>query len=77
MSKEQLFSEALTLPTDARAELAHRLLASLEAEAGSPEIEAAWRDEALDRCKAFDDGKISERQEADVLRDALKLVVQE
>jgi hypothetical protein len=38
-------------------------------EASSPEIEAAWKREALDRCKAFDEGRLTERAEADVLND--------
>ena len=67
---EQVFIEALSLPARARATLAHKLLLSLEPEAGSPELEAAWDDEALDRCKAFDEGKLAERDSADVLRDA-------
>jgi len=71
---EQVFIEALSLPTKTRAKLAHKLLTSLEREAGSPEIEAAWKQDALDRCKAFDEGKLSERDAADVLRDAYKKV---
>jgi putative addiction module component (TIGR02574 family) len=67
-------TEALSLPTRERAELAHKLLESLEPEAGSPEIEAAWKQEALDRCNAYDSGEISERNAADVLRDAYRKV---
>ncbi len=71
---KDLFVEALSLPTRARAELAHKLLASLEEQDVSPEIEAAWKQEALDRCKAFDEGKISERDAADVMRDVRRKV---
>ena len=67
---EQVFIEALSLPTRARATLAHKLLLSLQSEEELPEIEAAWNNEALDRCKAFDEGKLAERDAADVLRDA-------
>jgi putative addiction module component (TIGR02574 family) len=63
---EQVFSEALSLPAKERAKLAQRLLVSLDAEAGSPEIEAAWKEEALDRCQAFDKGKLAERDATDV-----------
>ena len=69
---EQVFIEALSLPTRARATLAHKLLLSLESEAGSPEIEAAWDKEAVERYKAFDEGKLTERDAEDVLRDAYK-----
>jgi hypothetical protein len=39
---------------------------------GSPEIDAAWKREALDRCKAFDEGRLTEREATDVLRDAYR-----
>ena len=67
---EQVFIEALSLPTRARATLVHKLLVSLESEAGSPEVQAAWDKEAVERYKAFDEGRITERDAADVLRDA-------
>lgn len=67
---EQVFIEALSLPTRVRATLAQKLLRSLESEEGSPEIESAWNDEAMARCNAFDEGKLPEREAADVLRDA-------
>ena len=71
---EKVFNEALSLSTRERASLVHKLLLSLEPEAGSPEIEAAWKQEALERCKAFDEGKITERDAADVLREAYRKV---
>lgn len=73
-TSEKVFIEALSLPTRERASLVHKLLLSLEPEEGSPEIEAAWKTEALDRCKAYDEGKLTERESADVLRDAYKKV---
>ncbi len=69
---EQVFHEALSLPSKERAKLAQRLLSSLEKATGSPEIEAAWEEEALDRCAAFDDGQMTERDAADVLREAYR-----
>ena len=71
---EHIFIEALSLPTRERASLVRRLLISLENEAGSAEIEAAWKQEALDRCAAFDEGKITEREGDLVLRDAYQKV---
>ena len=71
---EQVFIDALSLPTKVRAELVHKLLASLEQEAGSPEIEAAWKQEVAERCNAADQGQLKEREEADVLRDAYRKV---
>lgn len=71
---EKIFIEALSLPTRERASLARRLLVSLENEEGSPEIEAAWKDEALERCAAFDEGKITERDGDLVLHDTYQKV---
>jgi len=71
---EKIFAEALSLPTRERATLVHKLLLSLEPEGGSLEIEAAWKQEALERCAAFDEGKITEREAADVLREAYRKV---
>jgi putative addiction module component (TIGR02574 family) len=64
---EQVFIGALSLPAHERAVLVQRLLLSLETEQGSPEIEAAWKTEALDRCRAADEGKLPERDAEDVL----------
>ena len=66
---ETLFIEALSLPARSRAMLAHKLLASLEDEEASAPIEEAWKLEALDRCKAFDEGSLRERAGDDVIRD--------
>lgn len=57
---EHVFIEALSLPAQERASLVHRLLQSLEPAAASPEIEAAWKAEAIERCKAFDRGELQE-----------------
>lgn len=74
VATESVFIEALSLPTRERATLVEKLLLSLEPEEGSPEIEAAWKREALDRCRAYDEGKLTEREAADVLNDAYRKV---
>ena len=74
VATESVFIEALSLPTKERATLVEKLLRSLEPEEGSPEIEAAWKREALDRCRASDEGKLTEREAADVLNDAYRKV---
>lgn len=71
---ESVFIEALSLPTKERAVLVQKLLLSLEAEEGSPEIETAWKHEALERCRANDAGELPEREAADVLKDACRKV---
>jgi putative addiction module component (TIGR02574 family) len=64
--------EALSLPRKSRAELAERLLVSLEDEESSPEIEAAWKTEVKKRYKKFTSGKASVRPAKDVMRDAYR-----
>jgi hypothetical protein len=66
---EHVFIEALSLPTKARAALAHKLLTSLEHDDLSVAIEEAWKLEALDRCKAYDEGQLTERDADAVMRD--------
>jgi putative addiction module component (TIGR02574 family) len=53
--------EVLSLPRDARAEIAHRLLVSLEKDRSSTDIEDAWKDEAERRFKRLKAGKSSTR----------------
>ena len=71
---DTVFIEALALPLKERASLVQKLLLSFEPEAGSLEIEAAWKDEVLDRCRAFDAGRLTERDAVDVLNDAYRQV---
>lgn len=69
---EAVFIEALSLPTSERAALAERLLVSLEPAEISVEIESAWKREALERCRAYDAGQLTERAAAEALRDAYR-----
>ncbi len=71
---EQVFIEALSLPARARAALVQKLLLSLESEDSSAEIETAWAEETLARCRAFDAGELPQRNAEDVLRDAYQKV---
>jgi putative addiction module component (TIGR02574 family) len=50
---EKICIEALSLPRDARAEIAHRLLLSLEDEDFSDDVTQAWQDEIARRRKEF------------------------
>ena len=58
---DAVFSAALALPTKKRAELAHRLIQSLDGPlptaAEQAEIDAAWADEIQRREKEIDEGK--------------------
>ena len=71
---ETVFIEALSLPAKERASLVEKLLLSIEPAEGSLEIEAVWKREALDRCRAYDAGQLTERDAADVLNDAYRKV---
>lgn len=66
---EQVFIEALSLPSLARAELAHKLIASLGEAEPTTEIAQAWSKESKDRYEAFQRGEITERDSKDVMRD--------
>lgn len=64
--------DALSLPRQARAELAHRLLVSLEDEPVTPEIEEAWKEVAEQRFEKLKQGATTERDAKQAVRDARK-----
>ena len=55
-SLENLASEALLLPEEQRFTLAHRILSSVEPEAGA-RVEAAWDLEIRERIRRYDAGQ--------------------
>ena len=57
MSQLELEQEALNLSARGRAELAHKLLSSLE-DLSEPELEGLWAFEATRRLEAFDRGEM-------------------
>jgi putative addiction module component len=69
MTNEQVESEALKLNPQARAELAEKLLRSLE-ELSEEEIKRLWAEEALRRDAELDAGKALMRDAEDVFKDA-------
>ncbi len=69
MTIEQVESEALKLQPEARAELAQKLLKSLE-DLSDEEIEGIWVKEALRRDADLDSGSATMRDAEDVFRDA-------
>lgn len=64
--------EALSLPRKSRAELAHRLLVSLEEEAAAPEIEDAWKNTAERRYESLEKGRTTARDAKQAVREARK-----
>jgi len=56
LTTEQILQDALALPDDQRAELAMRLLQSLDREI-DPDAEEAWAAEIEHRCAALDAGE--------------------
>lgn len=69
MTIEQVETEALKLEPKARAELAEKLLKSLE-ELSEEQIEQLWAEEAVRRDAQLDDGTASMRDAEDVFKDA-------
>lgn len=69
MTIEQVEIEALKLKPQARAELAEKLLQSLE-DLSDEEIERLWAEEAVRRDAELDSGTASMRDAEEVFRDA-------
>lgn len=73
MSIETIRQEALSLPTEERAQLAEQLLSSLDT-LSEVEIEQLWYQEAAERAAELDQGLV-ERIPADTVRqEALALL---
>ncbi len=73
MNLKQIQDEALNLSEDERAELAQKLLLSLEAPSES-EIEADWLVEAKRRAKELDEGTVQPVSADEVRRKAQALL---
>ena len=73
MNAAQIESEALSLPVDARASLAHRLLLSLE-EISEPEFDHLWGDESARRVAEAEAGLVQTVSGEDVARKARALL---
>ena len=67
---EKICIEALSLPHDARAEIAHRLLTSLETEDFADDVSDSWRSEIQRRQRDFREGKANEVPAEEALRRA-------
>jgi len=67
---EKVCIEALSLPRDARAEIAHRLLISLENEDFSEDVSGQWLEEINRRRQDFREGKADPVPADEALRRA-------
>ncbi len=67
--KDKLETEAMRLPPEDRAELAHRLIESLEG-ADVGDFEAEWVQEAERRYEQYRKGLVKGRPAAEVFREA-------
>ena len=67
---EKVCIEALSLPHDARAEIAHRLLVSLEGEDFPDDVSESWHKEIERRRQDFRDGKANPVPAEEALRQA-------
>ena len=59
MTTIEIRASALNLPAPERAELAHDLIASLDAEDGDPRADALWAAEIERRAREVADGKVA------------------
>ncbi|MDY7233332.1 addiction module protein [Hyalangium rubrum] len=57
-TKEDLLSDVLRLPPEERAEVAHKLLLSLEVEAEDPEAQVEWSAEVERRAREVLNGSV-------------------
>lgn len=67
---EKVCIEALSLPRDARAEIARRLLVSLESEDFSEDVSELWRKEIARRREDFREGRANPVSDEEALRRA-------
>ena len=67
MSQLELEQEALNLSARGRAELAHKLVSSLE-DLSEPELEQLWALETTRRLEAFDRGEMKSYSREEMLR---------
>jgi putative addiction module component (TIGR02574 family) len=67
--KDELEAEALKLPASDRAELAQRLIESLEGP-GAEDVEAEWIEEAERRYAEYRKGRVGTRGADQVFREA-------
>ena len=58
-TQSKVFEEALVLPADQRADLARRLLESLDEEPTDPQADKLWAEEIESRASAHDRGELS------------------
>lgn len=73
MDTESIEREALHLPTAARAQLAHKLLLSLE-DLSEAELDELWLDEAERRTRDIDEGRVQLVPAEEVRRKAQALL---
>ena len=73
MNTTQIESEALALPVEERASLAHRLLLSLE-EISEPEFDRLWGEESARRAAELDAGLTQVIPGEEVARKAMALL---
>lgn len=66
---DKIVSEALSLPVEARAFVAEKLIESLDLEP-TGEISPAWREEIRKRCRQMDEGLVELRDADDVFDKA-------
>jgi len=72
ITAQRICIDVLSLPRKVRAEIAHRLLVSLDEDPASASIAAAWKATAQRRYANVKAGKTTCRDAKDAIRDARK-----
>jgi putative addiction module component (TIGR02574 family) len=73
IAAQKICIEVLSLPRQSRAEIAERILASLEDKTGS-QAQKSWKAVLRRRCAEVHSGKAKVRPAGDVMRDALRAI---
>lgn len=73
MDATHIEAEALALPLEARASLAHRWLLSLE-DVSEPEFDHIWGEESAHRAAEFDAGRVAAIPGSEVAKKARALL---
>ena len=75
MTTSDILNAALALPADERAEVAHKLLLSLEPGESDPGVTQAWTEEIRRRLQAIREGRTTLREWNDALEDIRQSLV--
>ena len=74
LTMEQITTEAMQLPVSSRAELAERLLESMDFPEGNDEVRRAWTEEAIQRRDEVRSGRVQTIPGEQVLAEVRRML---